>query len=375
MGTMARYAHSGHIVYTLEDGTLWTAPFDLARLEAGPSVPLTEVIATEVGVGGPPFALSETGALVYLPGAGRDDLVPVWVDRDGTAQELEPGWSFHGTSANSSLALSPDDTRLAISFDSVGTYDLWVKQLPTGPLVRLTSEGAVNRRAIWSADSQSIVFVSNRAGQYDLWTMRADGSSFASLLLDRERSIYEGWYSGDERWLIFREGGGASGAGDIYGIGPLADDVASPLVVTEFHEEQMALSPNGRWLAYASNRSGRIEVYVRPFPGVNSSLQQVSADGGTEPVWAHSGEELFYRNGAGELIAAHVTADSLFTVHRRDVLFSLAEYLPGNGRPQYDVTRDDQRFLLLRVDRTGAADDNLVLVQNFFEELKERVPN
>ena len=350
------------------------APFDVESLElTGPAVPVIEGVAR--------FAVSPTGTLVYNTGISRDGgfLTPVWVERDGTSREIDPGWRADGTTRFSSLALSTDGTRLAISLlDDGGTYDLWVKQLDSGPLSRVTFEGTRNYRATWSPDGQSLMFLSNRneiGTAANLWTQRADGGGTATLVLDRELSLREGVHSPDGEWLVFRDGGDfrAGDSGDIYAIRPGPDSTATALVATDFDENSMALSPDGRWMTYVSNATGRSEVYVSPFPDAGSGRQLVSTAGGSEPMWAHSGRELFYRNGADELVAAQVTTGPTFTVGQQEVLFSLAGYYSGRGHPQYDVTPDDQRFVMLRFGDEENAE--LVLVLNFFEELKERVPN
>ncbi len=214
--------------------------------------------------------------------------------------------------------------------------------------------------------------MSNRTGQEDLWTKRADGSGTAELVLDREAEIWEGLYSSDGTWLVFRDG--PTLAADLYAIRPGVDSVAVPLEVTEFQERSFSLSPNDRWLAYVSNNTGRDEVYVRPFPDAGSGLVQVSTDGGVEPVWAHSGRELFYRNGANELVAVQFTEDPTFATVREDMLFSMDDYLTSNGNPMYDVSPDDQRFVMLRIDAEFGSTE-LILVENFFVELRQRVPN
>jgi protease II len=293
----------------------------------------------------------------------------VWVERDGRVQEIDPTWRGRGNPTQSSLALSPDGTRLAISLgDLGGRYDLWVKQLDTGPALKLTSEGTFNRRASWSQDGQSLFFMSDRAGEFDLWTQRADGSSMAELVLSIDEQIYEAHYSSDGTWLVFRVE-----ADNIYAIRSV-DTVRVPLVETGFQDRYIAVSPDGRWLAYVSDDRGQEEVYVRPFPDATSALVPVSAAGGTEPVWSHSGRELFYRNGANEMMVAQVTLEPTFAVGRQEMLFSAADYLSANGHRQYDVSPDDQRFTMLRIgdEDVGA---ELVLVQNFFEELKRLVPN
>jgi Tol biopolymer transport system component len=242
-----------------------------------------------------------------------------------------------------------------------------------GPLSRVTFEGPVNMRATWSPDGQSLTFASNRAGDLGLWTKRADGIGTAEMVRESELGIHEGFYSPDGTWLVFREGGTVVTRA-VYAVRPGVDSVPIPLVVTEFSERSPALSPDGRWLAYASNATGRDEVYVRPFPDAGSGLVQVSADGGVEPVWAHSGRELFYRNGANELVAVQVSAGPAFAWERQDVLFSTADYILGNVHPVYDVSPDDQRFVMLRIDAELGSTE-LILVENWAEELRQRVPN
>ena len=266
-GNQPRYVSTGHLIYGHGDGALMGVPFDLETLQVtGAPVTLLPLLAVFTG-GASQFAVSQTGTLVYSTGGGvvGESVIPVWVERDGTAREIDPEWRTHGFANFSSLALSPNEDRLAISMPGSGTtYDLWVKQLPMGPLSRLTFEGTTNHRATWSPNGESLRFLSNRAANYDLWTKRADGSGAAALVLDREGPIWEARYSSDGTWLVHREG--AFQAGDIYAIRPGVDSVAVPLAVTEFQELSISLSPNDRWVAYSSNNTGRDEVYVRPFP-------------------------------------------------------------------------------------------------------------
>jgi serine/threonine-protein kinase len=370
---MARYSNSGHIVYTGAGGTLLAAPFDLRQLEVtGPPVGLLEGVDVYPGSASQ-FALSETGTLIYASVVGAlTGFSPVWVERDGTASEIDPGWRPQVDFNRFTVALSPDATRLALTIrNSDGGFDVWVKQLDTGPLTRLTFEGSENFRATWS-DEQWLTFVSNRAGSYDLWTKRADGSGTAELVLDREADIREALYSADGAWLAFREG--SFQGGDLYAVRLPLDSAAVPLPLTQSAERSIALSPDGRWLAHVSNRSGRDEVYVRPFPDAGASLQLVSTDGGTEPVWANSGRELFYANEALGLVAVQVTGDPTFAVGRREVLFPAAGYLLGEGQASFDVSADDQRFLMLAIGDVSSGSE-IIWIEHWAEELKERVPN
>ena len=374
-GNQPRYVSTGHLIYGHGDGALMGVPFDLETLQVtGAPVTLLPSLAVSTG-GSSNFAVSQTGTLVYRTGGGGtgQSVTPVWVERDGIAREIDPEWRTQGTPNFSSLALSPNGDRLAISIPaSEGTRDLWVKQLPTGPLSRLTFEGGTNHRATWSPNGESLRFLSNRAGNPDVWTKRADGSGTAELVLDQEAQIWGARYSSDGTWLVFREG--IFQAGDIYAIRPGVDSVAVPLAVTEFQEVSISLSPNDRWLAYVSNNTGRDEVYVRPFPpDAGSGLVQVSTDGGTGPVWAHSGRELFYRNGANELVAVQFTEDPTFATVREEVLFPMDDYLTASAHAMYDVSPDDRRFVMLRTGNEGAASAETYLVVNWFEELRQRM--
>ena len=371
-GVMARYAHSGHLVYVTEDRTLMAVPFDPRRLQVtGAAVALIQDIAVNITVAGQ-FALSETGTLAYITGADQLSQL-VRVGRNGAAEEIVPGQS----EAFVSLAISPDETRLAVSIasDAGGAganvpQDVWIKQLDRGPLTKLTFEGAINLRPTWTPDARSVTFVSNRAGGFDLWTTRADGTGSAQLVEDVDRPIYGATWSADGVWLLSQAGG--AGERDILGLRPSADSVPSPLLDSDFDEFSPALSPDGRWLAYVSNEQGRDEVFVRPFPNVDSGKWQISQEGGTVPVWAHSGRELFYRSATPEMVVVQIDTSSAFQWGEKRVLFSLADYISG-AVPVYAVSRDGQHFIMLRrmaAEREGS----VTVVLNFFEELKRRVP-
>ena len=131
---------------------------------------------------------------------------------------------------------------------------------------------------------------------------------------------------------------------------------------------------DGRWLAHVSNETGRPEVYVRPFPNTAAGKWQVSTDGGTEPAWAHSGRELFYKNGRDELVRVEVLRGVTFVTGENQVLFSAREYLSSVFHRGYDVTPDDQRFVMIR-SLAGEDATELIVVENFFEELKAKVGN
>jgi serine/threonine-protein kinase len=358
------YAPTGHVIYTLRDGGAYAAPFDLEALEvSGAAIPVLE------GVNAPNLAFSSEGTLVYAVGSavglGTDELV--WVDRNGTAEAIDPGW----LADFEYVELSPDGKRLVVTIEGDGQQQLWVKELDRGPLPKLTFQGTTNIRGDWTPDGGSIAFVSDRAGQNDIWIKRSDGSAAAELLVDSDEDAWEVIWSPDGRWLVYRID--IDGDGDIYGLRPGVDTVSVPLVVSEFDDREPALSPDGRWLAYVSDESGQNEIYVRPFPNTGDAKWQVSTAGGREPLWAHNGRELFYRSQAREFVVAEIITEPMFSVGEQRVLFSSRQYEADSNHRAYDVSADDQRFVMIRQTVLGASGSELVLVENWFEELKERV--
>jgi hypothetical protein len=185
------------------------------------------------------------------------------------------------------------------------------------------------------------------------------------------RPTYEGLYSANRQWLIFRVGGGGAEGRDIYARRSEADSAVIPLLASPADEYAPALSPDGRWLAYVSDESGRAEVYVRPFPAVNDGKWQVSTTGGNEPVWAHSGRELFYRNGANQLMAAAIALGSRLAIGEQHALFDAGQFAAEGIHADYAVSPDDRRFLMIRQEPnpTGA----VVVVFNWLQEIRSRL--
>ena len=371
-GVYAKYATSGHLVYVRDDGALMAAPFDQDRLRVtGGATPVITGVPVEDGVD---LALSESGRLVYV-GGPRQQMEVVWVDRTGVTTPVEPGWTLTPAS-NGGPALSRDGTRFAVSvWKPSGDTDVWIKEF-SGPFSRLTLRGASNTRPVWSADGGSVMYVSDQVSStLDLLAKRADGSTPAQVVLDLDQEIAEGRWSRDGQWLVLRLNPPDQ---NILAFRPGTDSVPMPLMATEFLETAPAVSPDGKWLAYVSNETGQSEVYVRPIPDAEASKHRISIDGGREPVWAHSRQELFYKDGSRNLVAAAVTTDPVFATLDRRPLFTLprgASY--SYQRAQYDVAADDQRFLMFQaIDAAGEGGLGfLIVVENFFEELKAKVGN
>ena len=346
------------------------APFDVASLElTGEAVRVLENIRLGT-VGAAHLALSHTGELIYRATGGRRLVEPVWVDRSGVVTTIDSTLRWPYQSVYAGVTLSLDGSRLAFRMQGDESSDIWVKDLTLGSLSQVTARGSMDYRPEWAPGGQSITFMSGRAGTLGLFRKRADGVGADTALVLLERNLDEGVISPDGNWVVYRVG--SAGGRDIYAQPMDAAAEPVPMIVTEFEEYAPVFSPDSRWLAYVSDASGRPEVYVRSFPR-GDVVTQVSSSTGFEPRWARSGRELFYRNGSGDLVAVAVTTDPTFTISRQEVLFSASEFQTDPFHTSYDVSVDDQRFVMLRP--VGDGGGELIWIENFFEELNDKVGN
>ena len=372
-GQLAVYARSGHLLYVTGDGTLMGAPFDQKSMEVtGEVVPLANRVTLRTN-SIPDVTIADVGTLVYTTGGlGRTGGEPVWVGRDGEISPAGTQW----TEMARSVALSPDGQRLALGILNGASQEIWIHGLAAGTASKLTFDGDVNQRPSWSSDGLSVGFASDRLASSRTWFVRrADGTAEAHpafILLGLD--LQEGTFTRDGRWIVYRQGGGQFG--NLYARRTEGDTLPVPLAVTVFQESAPAVSPGGRWLAYVSTETGRPEVYVRPFPDVSSGKWLVSVSGGTEPVWSGNGRELFYRNGNGDMVAVEVLPQGAPPTGRQQVLFSARSFLQNPLHQKYDVTTDGQRFVMIRPSGgAGLGDLQIVVIENFFEELKAKVGN
>ena len=358
-GLTARYSTSGHLLYVTAVGDLMAVPFDLGRLQvSGEPFAVTSGIARRE-FGAVDLTLSASGTLLYQFG-GREVTAyePVYVGRDGSETVIDSSL----TGDIRTLALAPDGRQLALSIFGGGDEQVWVKQLPNGPLTKLTFEGAQSFRPVWSPDGRYVGFISNSAGTIAMYRKRADGSSEAELVAAHpDRPVWDGSWSRDGRWVVYR-----TTPQDIFARGPAPDTSTVPLLTASYNEAMPRLSPDGRWLAYTSDESGSAEVYVRPFPSTQSARWQVSTAGGGDPRWAHSGRELFYWGFDGRLVSVEVLPGGTFATGRRTSLFDGSKYFGSSS--SWDITPDDRRFILIRF-KGGSESGDLVVVENFSTEL------
>jgi Tol biopolymer transport system component len=301
----------------------------------------------------------------------------VWVDRDGRATPIDTAWQFDALAWDRTLgwALSPDGSRLAIGLEGERVADIWIKQLDDGPVSPLNSGETRVYQPRWASDGRSVTYLAfdRSAGEAGIYTKRADGTGSAELVYSnpQARGIAVG---GTADWLVVMTGDTQR---DIVGFRPGLDSVAIPLLAEEYDEMAPALSPDGRWLAYTSDESGQAEVYVRPFPNVGDRRWTVSLRGGYSPLWAHSGRELFYISADDEMVAAEVETDPAFRVTQRRVLFELSpDFVIDSMHTAHDISPDDRRFIMVRrVAMPETLQPELVVVDNFFEWLKDKVGN
>ncbi len=309
-----------------------------------------------------------SGTAIYSVAAGGNAPAELmWVSRDGSAVPLDSTWRGDFQYP----ALSPDGEALAVSVRD-GTTQLWIRR-SDGTRQKLTQEGTVNWRPAWTPDGRSVVFSSNRGGggtrdDFDLYVMPVDGSVMAELLLHHTFGLWEGEFSRDGRWLVVREDD-ADGSSNILGRRLDGDTALVPLLVDRGETYQIALSPDGRWIAYTGQVTGQPEVYIAPFPDITST-RLISRDGGAEPRWAHSGRELFYTSG-DRFMVVDVAPSQTLTLGSPRPLFSLAGYRSARNRQQYDVAPDDQHFMMIRDQPRGAS--TVVYVENWFPELLAKV--
>ena len=299
-GSGARYVSSGHLVYAAA-GTLHAVAFDLARLAVvgTPVKVLPEVLTRPGGDAG--VAVAADGTLVYVSGdvsaVGLRSLV--WVDRRGQETPIPApprNYAFP--------RLSPDGTRLAIYIPDQ-EIDIWLWDLARATLTRATFDPGVEVFPVWPPDGRQLLFSSARAGAVNLFAQAADGSGDVTRLTTSPNIQHATSVSPDGTRLVFTETTPMTGQ-DVMQLRLDGTHAVTPLVRTPFNERNGEVSPDGRWLAYEANDSGRFDIYVRPFPDVSSGYWQVSTDGGTRPLWARNSQELFYLSVTGALMRVGV---------------------------------------------------------------------
>jgi Tol biopolymer transport system component len=289
----------------------------------------------------------------------------VWVSRNGIEQALIP--QEHAFSVP---RLSPDSKRIAVNFteqdNQMRLYDL-----SRETLTRFTFEGTTNLYPAWSPDGKRIAFQSNKEGPLNVFLQLSDGTGGLERLTTSDDVQFPNSWSPDGQLLAFTDVSPTTGY-DIW-ILSIKDRKAQPFLRTPFSENAPRFSPDGRWIAYVSDESGRLEIYVQPYPGPGGKWQ-ISTEGGNEPVWNPNGRELFYRV-ADKMMGVDIATQPSFAAGKPHILFERPYATAAQSVPNYDVSPDGQRFLMLKLNEAQeAAPTQINVVLNWFEESKQKVP-
>ena len=342
-GTFPHYVPTGHVVY-VQKGILMAVEFDPETMEVRGSPRQVRENVMESGQGAAQYGVSHLGSFVYVPeGAEPDQRQLVWVDRTGKEQSLDAPMN-----AFTLVRLSPDSSRAIVEVQGA-VRTTWIYDVPRQTRTRFFYEGE-GTWPLWTPDSKQIVFFSRRAGTGGLFRKPAGGGGAEEQLMVTQGTFtVPVSFSPDGRFLAFAESRPATG----YDIGILPLEGArtpQPFLQTRFNETTPMVSPDGRWLAYTSNESGRSEIYVQPFPTPGEKVQ-ISRNGGADPVWAPSGRELFFRGG-DRMLAVPVQTGARFVAGNPVELFderAYAKLLAGAvSMGSYDVTADGRRFLMIK---------------------------
>jgi serine/threonine-protein kinase len=341
-GVHPRYVSSGHIVYASSDGSLRAVAFDPARMTLGGNpVPVLEGVGVKPS-GAANFDVSPAGDLVYS-GAGSASAARAlaWVDRRGTSTPIAvPTRNYFYA------RISPDGSRLSLDVRDEAE-DIWIWDLRRETMTRLTDKPGSDQYGLWTADHR-VVFSSVMTGKMELFIHRPDGIGQPEQITDTAADKilpFPNAITKDGKQVILR----AAPTGrqnDLFLADVGGDRKVRPLIATEHDERNATLSPDGRYMAFESNLSGRLEIYVRPFPNVDTGQWPVSSGGGGEPLWSPTGREIFYLSGS-QLMAVPVDTSRELVLGKPAPLFDVTPYFFGGLGRNYDVTADGTRFVMV----------------------------
>jgi serine/threonine-protein kinase len=293
-----------------------------------------------------------------------------WVDRSGREEPLPAPERAYRLPR-----ISPDGTRVAIEIDDQED-DIWTWDFGRQSLTRLTFSPEPDGYPVWSPDSRRVIFASAARGPVNLFWQASDGSGAVERLTESPDVQAPTAMTPDGRHVIFQSPSSGGQGQDIFMMPLLPPQRAEPLAQTMSNERDGEISPDGRWIAYASNESGRLETYVRPFPDVASGRWQISTSGGRTPLWSRNGQELFFRSPDGTVMGARVDKGTSWrsTTPERILAGQYFFETVALGRT-FDISPDGRRFLMIKEGRADTALQNrIVFVQHWTEELKRLVP-
>jgi serine/threonine protein kinase/Tol biopolymer transport system component len=342
----------GHVLF-LRDTMLMAQPFDAKRLVlTGDAFPIAEQIQIQGGTSFGVFSASDNGVLAYQRGTPAVGSQLVWFDRTGKQVGM-----LGDAAAYSDLELSPDGKRASVSIPESGNgRDIWLYDITRGLRTRFTFDPADELESIWSPDGSQIVFNSRRKGHLDLYQKASSGASTEEVLVEDGLDKYPLSWSPDGRFILYAD----RTNNNLFVLPLFGDRKPFPFLKTQFNGVSAQFSPDGHWVAYQSNESGKFEVYVAPFPGPGGKWQ-ISTGGGSLPRWRRDGTEIFYLDPDNNLMAAAVNGKGrIFDVGAVKPL--LGTHAAQGGRYRYDVSADGQRFLVNTLpEQTASAPITVVL--------------
>jgi len=372
-GSYGRYAPPGYLLF-VHSGSLFAARMNADQLSlSGQPLPVVEGIAMNAVSGGGGYDFAPNGLLVFQSGESLHQESIYWISSAGPSQLVA---TFPGAFA---MRLAPDGQRIALSADQGSGQDIWIYDLQRATRTRLTFGGS-NINPIWTPDGKDVVYVSVLPGSNELRSIRSDGTGEPNRLYSSPMGIQTSSISPDGKHLLFAVQAAGTG-GDVFAM-PLERTAAAaltggpvePFVKTAFNERHPEFSPDGRWVAYASDETGRYEVYVRPFPG-SGGRWQISNSGGALPVWSRKGSELYYLESDHMMVVAYRSTRDSFAAEKPRMWTD--HFVNPSAYRRFDLSSDGKRFLQLKP--LTSADDKspteLTFVLNFFDELRRRVPS
>ena len=377
-GYHGRYLPTGHLLY-LRDGALFAVPFDLDQLEVtGPVVSVLDGVTSDLRSGGAQVSVSIDGTLAYLPGPSVGGTSPVhWLDLAGNTAPL---WTPPGLWYN--IHFAPDGRRLSLDVYSGNTSDIWIYEWDRDTATPLTRHQGYDGKAVWTPDGRRIVFNSDRDNPVpSLYWQRTDGTGNAERLTVAKRPQWPVSWHPSGLFLAFEED--TSEASWDLMILPMAGDDATgwksgtpvAFLSTPFAEKEPNFSPDGRWVAYQSNETGRNEIYVRPFRGHGEGWR-ISTGGGTFPIWSRTRRELFYGADGQIMVAAYTVESDAFRAEKPRVLSNVRYTHMGPAR-MFDLRPDGLQFAVAAAakEEGGGKRDRIVMILNFFDELRRISPS
>jgi serine/threonine protein kinase len=355
----------GAYLLSVRDGTLIAHPFNLARLKvADEQFPVAEHVASSSPSGFASFSASLTGILAYASGSSPNRQL-AWFSRDGRRLG-----SLGQVGEYASPALSPDEKKVAVArIDSqTRTPDIWLFDLNRGTETRFTFDPGSDRAPLWSPDGREIIFASDRTGVWDLYRKSVNGTNAEEAVITSADDEFPSQWSADARLIVFSTPKPGTNW-DLSTLPLLEPSKPRPFLRTRFNEVQGALSPNGQWMAYTSDETGRFEVYVQSFPW-GGNKWQLSVDGGSDAKWRSDGLELFYVSLKQKLMSVKIQPGSRFEAGVPAELFEMPiPVLVASFPNNYVVSADGQRFLVNTLVR-DAPSSQISVVINWAAELR-----